>query len=108
MRLNKGICHKCHKPVPMEDDKGILLAIINDSPIEAYLTQTQHLSPTDTCPGSPSIAQYLTGEADLRTDSTGALLYPVDPDMVEMVKKAYLTLRVRAALHRGTPPLNKD
>ena len=102
-----GTCHICGRNVPMSDDKGPLLAIIHDAKEIAYTTKPQHILPSATCAGSPSIAQYITGEADLRADDMGNLLYPVHPDLVDTVKKAYMQLLVLAGLHRGTPPLNK-
>lgn len=93
-------CHLCGGDVPNTNDKGILLALVYENPLLITMTKCQHViaglypGTSTHCPGSPSLAQYIPGQRqDTRTGPDGALLYPIVPDALDAVRKAWARMQ---------------
>jgi len=111
-----GICHLCGGRVSSTNDKGILLARVNGTGIDAYLSKPQHVIPGfypgagAPCVGSPSIAQYLPGQRpDTREGPDGCLRYPIQANMIERVRKAWGDMQLGVGMNwqREYPPASR-
>jgi len=95
-RSGNPICDKCGGEVPSNNDAMLFEAHLqnqagNGTSADLLLVQwltsesSRHLLPTDECEGSPSRAQYLTGEEDLRLEYS----YSEDECAEIIYKQAY-------------------
>jgi len=84
-RIPPLVCDKCGEAVPDHNDAVRLDIELGAGP-GLITAQPRHLLPTETCPGSPSRAQYLEGQP--RDDR-----YPYDPQYEAAVRAAYARMQ---------------
>lgn len=90
-----GICNKCKREVPPENDAIILDYLMTGNPLLS-LALSRHLLPVvvdgqTVCKGSPSRAQYLEGQPrDTRAN------YPWNEELGEQIRAAYPRLQALA------------
>jgi hypothetical protein len=62
-----NVCDKCGRPVAPRNNAVVYQAEAGDISWDiATLTQPRHLAPEDSCEGSPSRFQHITGQPDQR------------------------------------------
>jgi len=75
-------CDKCGCDVPKSNDAVWIQSYATEQPISLLVFGSRCFLPTDTCPGSPSRAQYIAGQP---RDSR----YPYDKSMEKKWRMAY-------------------
>lgn len=79
-----GICAKCLKPCPKENDVAYIESYIPGNGAVLLFMPSCHLLPTEDCIGSPSRAQLIEGQPrDPRPE------YPYDPERAKIYMGAY-------------------
>ena len=81
-----GVCNKCGKEVPPENDAAMVEAYMAGNKAIILLSVHRHFLPTADCEGSPSRAQYIEGQP---MDSRG---YPYVAEWEPRFRKAYADL----------------
>ena len=95
-RRSARMCDKCNLPVPSNNDATILDLLLGRH-IDLMFTAPRHLLPVVensivVCEGSPSRAQYLSGQP-----RDNRLSYPYQPEMEVLYREAYKKLQHKVA-----------
>lgn len=56
------VCDKCGLPVARSDDAVVIASYAENAPMMLLVYRARHFMPSETCPGSPSRAQYIAGQ----------------------------------------------
>jgi len=91
-----SLCNKCgNKVEPGNSAVELMWRAGLFTWIEYLLVQQRHLLRSDTCEGSPSLAQYLEGQPlDTRIFSNGDPMYPIVEERVETIRFAYRDMQL--------------
>lgn len=80
-------CDKCNQPVDPSNDATAVVAEAFNEPLLLFINGARHFLPTDSCPGSPSRAQYIEGQP---RDTRG---YPYDQTIESAMRRAYAEIQ---------------